>query len=60
MPVQAQPAMAQEIVHVVQPKETVFSISRKYEVGVDEVLRWNEMGGTDLKIGQQIKINKSR
>ena len=51
---------ADPIVHVVQPKETVFGIARKYEVGVEEVLRWNRMDTTDLKIGQQIKINKSR
>ncbi|HET7896269.1 MAG TPA: glucosaminidase domain-containing protein, partial [Flavisolibacter sp.] len=48
------------LVHVVQPKETVYSIARKYEVGVDEVKRWNEMDTTDLKIGQQIRIHKTR
>ncbi|HEV7331688.1 MAG TPA: glucosaminidase domain-containing protein [Flavisolibacter sp.] len=50
----------QLIVHVVQPKDTVYSIARKYEVGVDDVKKWNEMQSTDLKIGQQLKINKSR
>lgn len=51
---------SQLIVHVVQPKDTVYSIARKYEVGVEEVKKWNEMGTSDLKIGQQIKINKTR
>lgn len=50
----------QVIVHVVQPKDTVYSIARKYEVEVDEVKKWNEMQSTNLKIGQQLKINKSR
>ncbi|HEU4903269.1 MAG TPA: glucosaminidase domain-containing protein [Flavisolibacter sp.] len=50
----------QLIVHVVQPKDTVYSIAKKYEVGVEDVKKWNEMDTTDLKIGQQIKINKSR
>ncbi len=50
----------QFIVHVVQPKDTVFSIARKYEVGVDDVKKWNAMQSTDLKIGQQLKITKSR
>lgn len=66
-PKPAQPAVVKEshpapqlIVHVVQPKDTVYSIARKYEVGVDEVKKWNEMQSTDLKIGQQVKINKSR
>jgi LysM repeat protein len=48
------------VIHVVQPKETVFSIARKYEVGVDDVKKWNEMDTTDLKIGQQIRIHKTR
>lgn len=48
------------IVHVVQPKETVYSIAKRYEVGVDEVKRWNEMETQDLKIGQQIRIQKTR
>ena len=63
----AEPAAAKEerpapqiIVHVVQPKDTVFSIARKYEVGVDDVKKWNAMQSTDLKIGQQLKITKSR
>jgi LysM repeat protein len=48
------------LLHVVQPKETMYSIARRYEVGVDEVRKWNEMETADLKIGQQIKINKTR
>jgi LysM repeat protein len=44
----------------VQSKETMYGIARKYEVGVDDVMKWNEMESKDLKIGQQIKINKSR
>jgi LysM repeat protein len=48
------------ITHTVQPKETVYSIARKYETSVDDVKKWNEMDGTDLKIGQQIRINKTR
>ncbi|WP_121352122.1 glucosaminidase domain-containing protein [Flavisolibacter nicotianae] len=54
------PKASLAIMHVVQPKDTVYSIARKYEVGVDEVKKWNEMETTDLKIGQQIKINKTR
>lgn len=50
----------QIIVHVVQPKETMYGIAKKYEIGVDDVMKWNAMDTTELKIGQQIKINKSR
>lgn len=48
------------ILHVVQPKETMYSIAKKYEVGVEDVRKWNAMDTTDLKIGQQIRINKTR
>ena len=48
------------IMHTVQPKETLYSIAKKYEVAVDDVKKWNAMETNDLKIGQQIRINKSR
>ncbi|RYZ30507.1 MAG: LysM peptidoglycan-binding domain-containing protein [Chitinophagaceae bacterium] len=48
------------ITHTVKPKETLYSIAKKYEVGVDDVKKWNSMETNELKIGQQIRINKSR
>jgi LysM repeat protein len=56
--VSAEAASDNLVIHTVQPKETVYSISKKYEVGVDEVKNWNHLNGTDLKIGQQLKIYK--
>lgn len=47
------------ILHEVQPKETMYSIAKKYEVSVDELKSWNELSSNELKIGQQIRINKS-
>ncbi|MEI6948504.1 glucosaminidase domain-containing protein [Paraflavisolibacter sp. H34] len=47
------------LVHVVQAKETVYSISRKYAVRVDDVLRWNGLhGSATLKAGQQLRIKR--
>ena len=43
--------------HTVQPKETLYSISKKYMVGVDDIKKWNGLGTNDLKIGQQLRIN---
>ncbi|HYO21231.1 MAG TPA: LysM domain-containing protein, partial [Flavisolibacter sp.] len=51
---------ATSITHTVQPKETLYSIAKKYEVGVEEVKKWNAIESNELKIGQQIRINKSR
>jgi LysM repeat protein len=46
------------IVHIVQPKETVYSIAKKYNVSFDDVVNWNRLPGHDLKIGQSLKIYK--
>jgi LysM repeat protein len=44
--------------HTVQPKETVYSIAKKYNVSFDDVVNWNQLQGFDLKIGQSLKIYK--
>ena len=46
------------MLHEVQPKETMYSIAKKYEVSVDEIKSWNELTSNELKIGQQLRINK--
>ncbi|MFL5741510.1 MAG: glucosaminidase domain-containing protein [Flavisolibacter sp.] len=46
------------ILHTVQPKETVYAISKKYSVSIEDVMKWNELQSTDLKTGQQLRINK--
>ncbi|HUC81775.1 MAG TPA: glucosaminidase domain-containing protein [Flavisolibacter sp.] len=51
---------ASAIVHTVQPKETLYSIAKKYDVTMDDVKKWNALETAELKIGQQIRINKSR
>ena len=44
--------------HTVQPKQTMYSISKQYEVSVDDLMRWNDLSSTDLKQGQQLRIYK--
>jgi LysM repeat protein len=46
------------IVHTVQPKETVYAISKKYAVTADDILKWNNLETPYLKTGQQLRINK--
>ena len=46
------------ILHTVQPKETAYGISKRYDVSVEELLEWNGMESTSLKIGQQLRIFK--
>lgn len=48
----------EKIVHIVQPKETLYSISKKYEVSLSALQQWNQLSSTDLKEGMELIINK--
>lgn len=45
--------------HVVQTKETLYSIARKYNVTVEQMKEWNKLGGYELKVGQELIIYKN-
>lgn len=44
------------IIHKVTPKETTFSISQKYEVPIEVILKANQKQSTDIKVGDTIRI----
>jgi membrane-bound lytic murein transglycosylase D len=44
--------------HKVQAGETLFSISRKYDVSVSDLRKWNNLSGNDIKIGERIIVRK--
>jgi LysM repeat protein len=44
--------------HVVVQKETIYSIARRYDVKIEDIVKWNSLQGYDLKTGQQLKIIK--
>jgi LysM repeat protein len=46
------------IAYTVQPKETIYSISKKYNVKIDDLIQWNQLASYDLKTGQQLRIYK--
>jgi LysM repeat protein len=46
------------IVHVVAAKETMFSISKAYNVSMDEIKQWNNLQDNNLSIGQEIVIKR--
>jgi LysM repeat protein len=46
------------IVHVVAAKETMFSISKAYNVTMDEIRQWNNLQDNNLSIGQEILIKR--
>lgn len=55
---QTNEAITEKIIHIVQPKETLYSISKKYEVSVTALQQWNQLGSVDLKEGMELIINK--
>jgi LysM repeat protein len=45
--------------HVVQDKETLYSIAKKYSITVEQLKEWNKLTGNDLKTGQELVIYKN-
>jgi LysM repeat protein len=45
-------------VHVVSMKETLFSISRLYQITVDEIKQWNNLADNSISVGQELIIQK--
>lgn len=54
--VKPQPKQFTNKVHEVIKGDTLYSISRKYYMSVDELKRLNKMNSNNLAIGQQLKI----
>lgn len=49
-------AQSTEKNHTVKQGETLFSISKMYEVSVDELKQWNRLQSNNLKLGQVLVI----
>jgi membrane-bound lytic murein transglycosylase D len=45
-----------DTVHVVAKGETLFRIARKYDVSVDDVIKWNALPDPGIRIGQKLRI----
>jgi len=42
--------------HVVQQKETLYGIGKKYGVSPDKIKEWNKLSNGNLKAGQELII----
>lgn len=49
-------AVQDTITHTVESGQTLFRISRIYEVSVDDIMRWNQLETTTLEVGQELQI----
>ena len=47
-------------VHVVAQGDTLYSLSRKYFITVDEIMELNSMKNSDLSVGQEIRIKTEK
>lgn len=45
--------------HIVQTKETLYAISKKYGVPVEKLKQWNNLDNYDLRTGQELIIYKN-
>jgi membrane-bound lytic murein transglycosylase D len=49
---------SKDTTHIVQQKETIFSIARLYNTKPDSIKHWNTIDTTGLKIAQVLKVKK--
>jgi membrane-bound lytic murein transglycosylase D len=48
------------IIHMVEKGETLYSISRKYNVTVEDIMNWNNKTDFDIKQGEELKIREMK
>ncbi len=46
------------ITHTVSQGETLFSISKKYNANVNDVLSWNGLASNSISVGQRLKVGR--
>lgn len=45
-------------IHIVTQKETLFSISKRYNTTVEKLKRWNNLSGNTLQYGQELLVSE--
>jgi len=51
-------SLANIITYTVQSKDTIHKVSQKYNVRIEDIVKWNQLSSNQLKKGQQLKIYK--
>ncbi|CAN5263929.1 hypothetical protein BH11BAC6_BH11BAC6_14610 [soil metagenome] len=46
------------LTHIVLPKETMYAISKKYGITIDQLKQWNNIQDNGLVIGQEIAVSE--
>jgi len=42
--------------HVVKKGDSLYKLSKTYEVSIDNIKKWNNISGSKIIIGQKIKL----
>lgn len=53
------PDTGDQIIHVVEPGESLFAISRMYGVTISELQQWNQLQDSSIEIGRELVIYRS-
>jgi membrane-bound lytic murein transglycosylase D len=54
------PPLRESVVHEVKTSDTLYSISRQYNVTIQQIMEWNEKKDFSLRVGEKLKILRSR
>lgn len=60
VPAEKTPASGKFVSHTVAPGESLWDISRKYGVSIEEIVEWNRKKSTKVKAGEVLKIGTDR
>ncbi|EOZ95714.1 Membrane-bound lytic murein transglycosylase D precursor [Indibacter alkaliphilus LW1] len=48
------------ITHTVEQGETLFSIAKRYEARIDDIISWNALSSNNLSTGQKLKVGREK
>jgi membrane-bound lytic murein transglycosylase D len=46
--------------HKVEKSETIFGIAKKYGVTIEDIVKWNGLKDTKIKINEKLKIKTTK
>jgi len=47
---------SKSITHIVRQKETLYSLSRQYNVSIDQLKKWNSLNNNEISIGKELIV----
>lgn len=56
LPVKRDPVSKETITYVVRQGDTLYSISQRYYVTIEDLIRWNRLSDDTIDIGQELRI----